>query len=560
MKMIYAGLTTSPNAIPQNFLYNCTRNASCQPRYLVPIRSLADLMLYVEFPFGKPTSVFFNLVDCSGVPTEVIFCNYVIGQKPDGGWYGVFTGAAPTELSGDEFYLQGIFSSISGFQYKYFSEYISFDQCDPLTRMNACYPDEPAAAQAFDCNGIYYGYHAGAGESLGNALLRYYHWAFVRKGKVIERNTKMTFNLFKSRRAYRNEISSSAVFEFERVPTFYKNIIIGILSRGNIEIDGKEYVLDEEQEFSVSTNEEQMWAMDPVLTDICKQYFGCNESNCVPAPPPCTGNYTNAEIISNGFILSNGFLAGGESIDWELYIGEFLVDSGNTSTNTGIFTYTLDEETECYDFIWRKRCNCSIEPYFSNQYTLRFGACGCCTPTLVTADAETIPPQQTALNLQSSVLCDSYIGPDQGGVSGGGQLKYHRIKFALAQAYSTDVVLDLAMYYSNPPGSLYSSLAFGTEILPDGHYAKSAQFLSFTKAFRFTIPAGSLEYTTDSLRFYQPDNAYSDTPPCRDNRNNYPYTGEAFFVKVVSPVNNLQLTFLPVTGTNGYPTTFEQIV
>jgi hypothetical protein len=556
MKLMYAGLASSPTAKPENYLYNCGRNAACQKEYFVPIRSFADLIFYVEFPFGQPAGIVVNAIDCQG-SHEMVFCNYVTAQKPDGTWYGVFTGAQEEEIYGDTFYIEAVFFSNGGQSYKYFSQQFEIVKCDPLAMVKGCYPDGSAPAYSFDCNGVYYGYHAGTGTPQGNIQLRYYHWGLVRKASIKSQAEKLTVSIFRNRRAHRTELTSEANFYFELVPTFYKNHIMAILQRGMIDIQGNEYLLSDSQDFNVIDTDSELWDMPVLLSKTCKQYFGCRESSCTPAPPPCTGNYSSIAIVGNGFSLSGGYLSFGETIDWELYVDEELVDAGNTITNTGVFEYELSPETECYNFYWRKVCNCSIDPYYSTTNSYQFGLCGCCTPIIIDASAEPVPPQQVVLNLETQQLCDRFYSTTPGNYSSL-SLYYEKFRLVLPEAYPADIVIDFAAYIEVPSGFFSPAYALGTDLLPAGHYAKARQVLDYSTPFRVTIPAGTTDITTESLQFRSVGSpSYTEAIPCRDNRNPYVYSNQRFFFKVVSPANGLVINFAPITA--GYPTTFEQI-
>jgi hypothetical protein len=282
MKMMYGGVAGTP----EEFLFNCTRNRSCQKTFYIPITSLQDLQLYFDFPFGKPTANIINIITSDGELIPLTWCSYVIAQHADDSWYGIFTQPENDDslVGFGHFYISAEFT-YSSFTYKYYSNQIRIEQCHSLVEVSSCYNDTENAQYAFDCNGVYYQYHAGTGTALGNQLLRYNHKAFVRRGQIIESKNKLSFTLFNSRTAYKNSVTKEFLFEFELIPAFYKDILLAVFNRGNILIDGVAYTLTESQDIGITDNDSKLWKMDIQLTEICKQYYSCTPTEC--AIPEC---------------------------------------------------------------------------------------------------------------------------------------------------------------------------------------------------------------------------------------------------------------------------------
>lgn len=363
MKMIYAGLASSPNAVAEKWLYNCTRN-NCQKPYFIPIIDFTDFVLYFDFP-GKPSAYTISIVPCDGsepIAITGLFCNYVIAQKPDNSWYGIFTQLATDSFPIlTRFYIAATFT-VNGTDYKYFSNQYEFDLCAVITKIDGCYNDIALGGNAYDCNGVYYGYHAGTDIALGNVQLRYFHHAYIRDAEVIETDNKMAFTLFYSRRAYRNNFTRLYTFQFEPVPGFYKDEIIGVLIRGNIGIDNVEYILAEAQDFGLVNDSLKWWKLDVKLSSLCRQWFSCTPTTCVPVLPLCINDFDTAAYVPDdggGYIhLSGGILATGDSITWTLISGDAVVESG-TSTSVDIhFVTVLNPDLYCYQFTWFKNCAC----------------------------------------------------------------------------------------------------------------------------------------------------------------------------------------------------------
>lgn len=308
MKLINAGL----GGLDYNgFLYNCTRNKACQRAFYVPIKQLTDLMFYADLP-GKPDElgVSVSAIDAcclaeapgefdSGefnedfniggdVPCEyqAVFNNYVIAQKPNGSWYAVFgnpTITLPEGITLKCFFLKFTIT-VAASEYIYYTEEMCFEECLELTYLQGCYPNV-LYGDAEDCNGVYYGFHQGPDSHLGTLNYRYFHWAYVRHGSVIDSKLSFNFTAFNSKKTYRSEVSKEKTLEFEIVPPFYKDTLVGIFSRGNIRINGVEHRLSDQQDFSVVDFDSKYWQLDVLLAEECKQTFGCGVSDCsLPVP------------------------------------------------------------------------------------------------------------------------------------------------------------------------------------------------------------------------------------------------------------------------------------
>gem|GEM_PF-5869914 len=364
--MIYAGLSSSPNAVPEKWLYNCTRNTACQKPFYIPIIDFSDFVLYFDFP-DKPSLYTINIIPCDDTPFEIntLSCNFVIAQKPDNSWYGIFTQFDSSSFPVlTRFYIDATFT-INGSDYRYFSNQFEFDLCAPVTKIEACYNDPSIGADAYDCNGVYYGFHAGTGVAVGNTLLRYFHHAYVKYAEVIETSNKMSFTLFNSQIAYRNFFTRLYDFQFELVPTFYKDILVAIFNRGNIGINSIEYTLSDSQDFTITNDSLKWWKMDIKLSSLCRQWFSCTPTTCIPASPVCINDFDTAVYVpvvgesAAHMHLSGGILSTGETITWQLFENNTLVDSGVSDTPDIFFNVTLDTEANCYTFNWDKDCVCS---------------------------------------------------------------------------------------------------------------------------------------------------------------------------------------------------------
>lgn len=395
MKMIYGGPSASSQAVPQNYLFNCIRNSTCQPEFFVPLRSITDLFLYFEFEaFGKPVDWIINLIDCDGQASELSFCNYVIARQPNGVWYGIFTGVIDEGMDLTKFRIEAQFFSASETAYKYFSQQLQIGGCDPLMKIESCYPVPDDLTRAYDCNGIYFGTHTGDTAADGNIQLRYFHQCFVRLGSVIETENKMELTIFNNQRPYRNIMTRQYVLESELIPPFYKDVLIGVVGRGLIMVNGQDqYVLEASQQIAPIDKGSQLWPPDILLGKLHRGYFGCDDTVCsAPIAAQCEGNYNTVNITNSGYIFSNGHLNLGETITWTLRdTNGAVIQTKTVSVAAGNFDAPIDLAENCYTFSWFKNCNCSLNQFPSPTKTVTVGDCGaCCDPVVLSASATVI--------------------------------------------------------------------------------------------------------------------------------------------------------------------------
>jgi hypothetical protein len=298
MKLIFAGPSSVQTLNYANYVYNCTRNAKCQKRYDVPIRNWSDVVLYADLQFGEPETYEIEILDaCSASVYAVVSTDYIIGQKPDLSYYGVFGNMVPVFALGESvrcFILRFTFTKAS-VEYIYYTEQFCFEQCDGLMYMQGCYPNEPRGSEAEDCNGIYYGLHSGPTAPLGTPNYRYFHWAYVRLGNIIEQKKKLSFTAFNNKTIYSTKQTAEYLLQFERVPTFYQRVISGVIGIGNIKVDGVGWKLADEQEFQIADLDSQFWNMDILLDEQCDMAFGCGPRDCeLPDISCCTPEVTLA--------------------------------------------------------------------------------------------------------------------------------------------------------------------------------------------------------------------------------------------------------------------------
>lgn len=284
MKMMYAGLSTSLNAFPERWRYNCTLNVKCQKKWYIPINLISDIDLYFELPF-MPQSYSLNLIDlCSSSTYPLTPLRYVIGKHPRG-HYGVFSNMSATQLP-SLFYIRGEFVK-DGQTAVFFSNDFTTEDCYYLTRVEGCYNHATIGAEAYDANDVYYGFPTDNVNYLGTFGWRYYHSVYVRQAKVTNNKHKLTLNLFNKQRVFKTVTSKMYNFQSEGVPEFYKDEIFAVLARGNILIDDKPYLVSE-LDLTVHSEESELWLMDVPLIKEVNTVFSCKETACYEIVPEAT--------------------------------------------------------------------------------------------------------------------------------------------------------------------------------------------------------------------------------------------------------------------------------
>lgn len=288
MKLLYAGHGVSVKSYTE-LLFNCVRNQKCERLFYVPVNFFSDIVLYADLP-GKPTLMqieVMNVCDIANVGTAVS-SKYVIGQTNTDAWYatiGQIVVTPPVGVTYNKFFFKLSFT-VSGVVHVYYSQQYEFPYCDDLKFLRGCYPNEEVGTDAYDCNGLYYGFPTNE-DFLGDQYYRYIHTAFLRMSSVIEQRNKFTFTAFNSKKIYKSVFNREWLLEFEIVPTFYKDALIGIFARGQVQYDGTEYILAESQDISIIDVDSKLWKMDMLFASECKNTFGCSPADCIlPGPPP----------------------------------------------------------------------------------------------------------------------------------------------------------------------------------------------------------------------------------------------------------------------------------
>ncbi len=285
MKMIRTTAAVAANQYPA-YVHNCLRNPACEREFLAPLPGFPYLQLYVSFGSEKPITQEFTVVDtCNGNQQQIFPTSFVIGQDPDGNWYGVFKNFnTPADITSFVVHFSAIvFTGVTYLERTFFSEMLVIEQCLPLTKVKSCHP-ELATTTGFDINGVYYGLPQTVDYS-GNPLVRYFNIAYVRLGKVRELSNKATFKSSLIRN-FRTTVEKIHQLETELVPQWYKNVLLAIYARGAISVnDGPTYLVSD-LNIEPLNEDDLTWKPFAQLKETFRLYFGCDESECIECCSP----------------------------------------------------------------------------------------------------------------------------------------------------------------------------------------------------------------------------------------------------------------------------------
>ena len=316
MKMTRTTAAVAANQYPA-YVHNCLRNAQCEPSWAAPVPGVPYVQLFVNFGTAKPVTMDFQIVDvCDNSQQQIIPNNYVVGLDPEGNWYGVFKffSEPVTAVSTFVVWLSAIQDTGTALvERTYFSEMMAVEVCLPLTKVKACQP-EGATSTGFDINGVYYGLPT-TDEYLGVPVVRYFHIAYVRLGKVRELSNKATFksSIYKT---FRSTVEKIHQLETEMVPKWYKDELLAIYARGAISANDGETFIVSDLNFEALNDDDLTWKPFAQLRETFRLYFGCDESEC--------GECCSPEVIS---ATVNAPDDGSESVSFEgIYTGEYSME------------------------------------------------------------------------------------------------------------------------------------------------------------------------------------------------------------------------------------------
>lgn len=325
--MIATPIAVAANQYPAH-IHNCQRNAACEPSFSAPVPGIPYLQLYVEFGTLKPFTMEFQLVDhCTGETEQIFPSNYVVGQTPDGIWYGVFKYFNFPVSPVTTFVVWLSVNLLGGetlIEKTFFSEMAVVEPCSPIMKIKACYP-EGATLTGFDVNGRYYGLPTNV-DYLGIREVRYFHIAWVRSGKVRELSNKGTFksSLYKT---FRSTIERVHQVETELVPKWYKDELLAIYARGAIQVDDGPIYLVSDLNFEAINEDDLTWKPFAQLKETIRQFFGCDDSACYECCSPIVIEATVTSEPGSGSESGSG--GGSESGGGEMGLVHFRVGRDN---------------------------------------------------------------------------------------------------------------------------------------------------------------------------------------------------------------------------------------
>lgn len=320
-------------------IHNCNLSP-CEKPYTAPLPELAYMQFFIDFGTVQPLAIQITAIDtCSGAIEEQLFTqDYVAGQDAEGRWYGVFRYFFETLFPFTCFVIHVRVLFMDASEAVWFSEEFCVEDCLPLTKLKACMP-EGATATGYDVNDVYYGLPQGA-TTLGIPLVRYFHIVFLREAKVRELSNKITFvNNLLSNKTFRSQVDKVFQLESEMVPQWYKDLILAVLARGTVEINGRQYNVTE-LAFEGVADDDLLWKPFAQLTSISRQFFGCDTSECIECcTPQVLDAFTVSEVGSESEVAIQGTYRYGEDENiCDEGIINFLYSSEPFGTGTQMFT------------------------------------------------------------------------------------------------------------------------------------------------------------------------------------------------------------------------------
>lgn len=281
MKMILGSGTISNYGSYSN---NCTRN---QWPYKIPVNNLQDVQLYIEVGGIKPDAVQYQLIHTCGAYGGTIetltTSSYIVGQRSDNYWYGVFKNFNNTSNPLTCFVI-AITLTITGIDYIYFSDEFCIEECKELTELKGCYGNLDSKI-SIDRQGIYFGIHAGEDVAMGDETVKYEHKILLRDVELSLQSLKKTFKQGRTRN-FRTETEDIYQVLAEFVPEWYVREIGAIYDRGEVYVGGTRYLVEGIQ-FEKIEDCKRAWKPTATLKESYYQSFSCELDPCAPLAETC---------------------------------------------------------------------------------------------------------------------------------------------------------------------------------------------------------------------------------------------------------------------------------
>jgi hypothetical protein len=344
MKMISTPSAVAANQYPA-YVHNCLRNAACERSFSAPLPGVPYLQTYVDFGTDTPVTMEWTLVDtCTGDTEQIVPSNYVVGQTPEGNWYGVFKyfNSPVNPVTTFVAHLSAYVDTGAGplQERTFFTQMLMVEPCDPLMKIKSCQPEQ-ATTTGFDINGVYYGLPVNL-DYLGIAEVRFFHIAYVRLGKVREMQNKATFksSLYRN---FRTTVEKLHQIETELVPRWYKDELLAIYARGAVNIDDTKTYLVSDLNFEALNDDDLTWKPFAQLRETFRLFYGCDDSECVECCSPIVLDaYTTAPGGGGSSEAPSSAAPSSEAPSSEPPPPEFNIRIENTSLDITITEFTLD--------------------------------------------------------------------------------------------------------------------------------------------------------------------------------------------------------------------------
>lgn len=261
-----------------SYISNCTLG---QKPYKIPVNNLQDVQLFIDIG-GQPDFAHVQLIHTCGPyagTIETLFTtSYVIGQKPNDDWYGVFRHFEDTEFPLSCFVI-GITLTFGLLDVIYFSEeYCIETTCNNLTLVKSCYGTLDNRL-SYGCDGTYFGKHATENTPLGNPNVYYRHQIYLRDVEVTLKSIKNTFKQGRTRN-FRTEKEKIYQFWAELIPEWYIDTIDAIFYRGEVLVGDTTYLVDGTS-FEKLDECNKTWKPSATFKGSCYQSFSCEQNICL---------------------------------------------------------------------------------------------------------------------------------------------------------------------------------------------------------------------------------------------------------------------------------------
>ena len=281
MKMVLGSGTISNYG---SYTNNCVKN---QYPYKIPVNNLQDVQLYIDIGGIKPSAIQYQLIHTcgsfGGTIETLTTSSYVVGQNIDNYWYGVFknfnNAANPLTC-----FVIAITLTINETDQIYFSDEYCIESCRPLTEIKGCYGNLDSNIST-NCQGIYFGIHAGEDTALGDTTIVYEHKMLLRDSEVYVSAIKNTFKQGRTRN-FRTEKEKIFQFNGEWVPAWYLDEVDAVFYRGEIYFDGTHYLVNETA-YELIDDCKKTWKIPATLKESCYQSFSCETDPCAAPVETC---------------------------------------------------------------------------------------------------------------------------------------------------------------------------------------------------------------------------------------------------------------------------------